>query len=315
MASLTSASQVIQRLSQNVGLVIHGKSDTVALAVVALVSGGHILLEDVPGVGKTILGRALAKSIGGSFARVQCTPDLLPSDLIGVTIYNQHTGEFDFRPGPIFHNTVLVDEINRTTPKTQSALLECMEERQVTVNGQHRPLAEPFLVIATENPIEYRGTFALPEAQLDRFFVKLTVGYPSAEAEESMLNEQRLNHPIERLQQVVSQEELLVTQQTVRTTTVNDRLREYIVKVVQQTRQHPNLVMGASPRGSLALYRASQAWAVSQQRDYVIPDDIVTVAVATLAHRVITTDHHSKNCHNTARETINDIIKRTAIPK
>ncbi len=279
-----------QRLTENIQRVILGKANEVRLVLVALLCEGHILVEDVPGVGKTMLSRAVARSLGCTFARVQCTPDLLPSDLIGVSVFNQKSQEFEFRPGPLHHQILLTDEINRATPKTQSALLEAMEERQVSVEGRIRPLPRPFLVLATQNPIEYEGTFPLPEAQLDRFLLRLKLGYPSFEAENDMLIKQRAGHPIEELPQVVTSEELTAMQARARKVHVDDSLREYIVQLVQRTREQERLYLGASPRGSLALYRAAQAHAALEGRDYVIGDDVQALVLPTLGHRMLGRD-------------------------
>lgn len=278
---------VSRRLTDNVSKVIVGKEDAIRLAVVALLCEGHILAEDVPGVGKTMLARALAGSLGCIFNRIQFTPDLLPSDVTGVSVYNQKTSEFVFRPGPVMSQVLLADEINRATPRTQSALLECMEERQLTVDGTTRPLPKPFLVIATQNPIEYEGTFPLPEAQIDRFLVRLSVGYPSAADESEILVRLRRRHPIEDIQQVVSVDELLKAQTTVREVFVEDSVRDYIVATVRATRQHSDVALGASPRGSIALYHTAQALAALQGRDYVLPDDVKAMAGPVLAHRLI----------------------------
>jgi len=283
-----SVQSSIERVVRNVERVIVGKRREVELAVVAVVCQGHVLIEDVPGVGKTILARSLARSMGCTFKRIQFTPDLLPTDVTGVSIYNQKTGEFEYRPGPVLAQVVLADEINRATPKTQSALLESMEERQVTVDGQTHHLPRPFLVLATQNPIEYEGTFPLPEAQLDRFLVRISLGYPSAADELIILEGQRLVHPIEHLEPVVDAAELLQVQQAVRQQVHVDALiREYIVSIVGATRHHPDVYLGASPRGSLALFRTGQAWAALQGRDYVIPDDVKALAEPALAHRLI----------------------------
>jgi len=255
--------------------------------MVSLLCEGHMMVEDVPGVGKTMLARAIAKSLGCKFSRIQFTPDLLPSDIIGVNIFNQKTRDFEFKPGPIHSQIILADEINRATPKTQSALLECMEERQVTVDGFTYKMARPFLVIATQNPIEYEGTFPLPESQLDRFFLRVKLGYPDEEAEGEILIRQQLRHPIEDLEQVVTIEEILEIQKKTREVFLEESLREYIVKIVQQTRKDDNLFLGASPRGSLALFRAAQAMSMIEDRDFVIPDDIKAMAPYTLAHRMI----------------------------
>ncbi len=287
---MTDAQVIGRRLTENIERVILGKTREVRLVLVALLCEGHILVEDVPGVGKTMMSRAVARSLGCSFARVQCTPDLLPSDLIGVTIYNQKTQEFEFRPGPLHHQILLADEINRATPKTQSALLEAMEERQVTVDGRLRPLPRPFLVLATQNPIEYEGTFPLPEAQLDRFLLRLKLGYPSFEAENDMILKQKTAHPIEDLPQVVTAEELTGLQARARQVHVDDSLREYIVRLVQRTREQERLFLGASPRGSLALYRAAQAMAVLEGRDFVLADDVQELVLPTLGHRMLGRD-------------------------
>jgi MoxR-like ATPase len=276
-----------ERVVANVERVIIGKHAEVRMALVALLCEGHILIEDVPGVGKTMLAKALSKSIGCSFRRIQFTPDLLPSDVTGLSIFNQKTAEFEFRPGPIMAQVVLADEINRATPKTQSALLECMEERQATIDGVSYPMPTPFLVIATQNPIEYEGTFALPEAQLDRFMLRLRLGYPKPMEEIVILDEQKRLHPIDDLRQVLDLEELRQMQSAVKEVYVDQTVADYIVRLVTATREHPDVYLGASPRGSLNLYRASQAFAALDGRDYVIPDDIKTLAVAILAHRLI----------------------------
>jgi MoxR-like ATPase len=276
-----------ERVVANVERVIVGKHAEVRMALVALLCEGHILIEDVPGVGKTMLAKAISKSIGCSFRRVQFTPDLLPSDVTGLSIFNQKTQEFEFRPGPIFAQVVLADEINRATPKTQSALLECMEERQATIDGTTYEMPSPFLVIATQNPIEYEGTFALPEAQLDRFMLRLRMGYPKAMEEIVILDEQKRTHPITDIGQVLSLEELRTMQGAVKEVYVDQAVAEYIVRLSTATREHPDIYLGASPRGSINLYRASQALAALEGRDYVIPDDVKQLAVAVLAHRLI----------------------------
>lgn len=284
---LIEVADVADRVIKNVEQVIIGKHDEIELAFIALLSRGHMLIEDVPGVGKTMLAKSLAQSLGCTFKRIQFTPDLLPSDVTGVSIYNQKSGEFEYRPGPITANVVLADEINRATPKTQSALLESMEERQVTVDGNTYPLPEPFLVMATQNPIEYEGTFPLPEAQLDRFLIRLSLGYPDKQNEVHILESQHVRHPLEDLKQVVSVDELLEAQQAVRGVYVDTLISEYIVNIANISRQDADVYLGASPRGSLGLYRAAQARAAIQRRDFVLPDDIKALASAVLSHRII----------------------------
>ena len=276
-----------QKIVDNVKRVIIGKDQAVELAVVALLSHGHILIEDVPGVGKTMLARSLARSAGCTFRRIQFTPDLLPSDVTGVSIYNQKTADFEFKQGPILSQLVLADEINRATPKTQSALLEAMEERQVTVEGVTHTVPRPFTVMATQNPIEYEGTFPLPEAQLDRFLLMITLGYPSFEQELDIINNQQETHPIESLEAVSSAGEITAIQESVRSIFVDDLIRHYIVSITESTRDHPDLSLGSSPRGSLALFRGSQAMALIRGRDFVLPDDVKELAVPMLSHRII----------------------------
>lgn len=284
---MEKAQAIAERVIANVEKVIIGKREAVQQTMLALLCQGHLLIEDVPGVGKTMLARSIARSIGCTFRRIQFTPDMLPSDVTGVSVFNQKTQEFEFRPGPVMAQIVLTDEINRATPKTQSALLEAMEERQVTVDGVTYPMEEPFLVMATQNPIEYEGTFPLPEAQLDRFMLRISLGYPSREDEVSILDSQQYMHPIESISQVISVEELLEAQNAVKEVFIDPLIKEYIVALVTATRQHPDVYLGASPRGSLALYKTSRALAALQDRDYVIPDDIKTLADVTLAHRLI----------------------------
>jgi MoxR-like ATPase len=284
---MTLIQQTGDRVVANVERVIVGKHNEVRFALVALLCRGHLLIEDVPGTGKTVLAKAMARSLGCTFRRIQFTPDLLPSDVTGLSIYNQKTTEFEFRPGPIMSQVVLADEINRATPKTQSALLECMEERQATVDGTTYPMPDPFLVIATQNPIEYEGTFALPEAQLDRFMLRIKLGYPSQLDEVVILDEQKRTHPIDDLDVVCSVEELQEMQRAVREIYVDPSVAEYIVRLVAGTRDHGDIYLGASPRGSIALYRAGQALAGLLGRDYVIPDDVKALAESALAHRMI----------------------------
>jgi MoxR-like ATPase len=284
---MTSIQETGEKVAANVELVIIGKSQEVRLTLVALLCRGHLLIEDVPGTGKTMLAKAVARSLGCSFRRIQFTPDLLPSDVTGLSIYNQKTSEFEFRPGPIMAQVVLADEINRATPKTQSSLLECMEEHQATIDGTTYQMPEPFLVIATQNPIEYEGTFALPEAQLDRFMLRIRLGYPSPADEQTILDQQKITHPLDDLREVLGVEELRALQSAVREVYVDPAVADYIVRLVNATRTHPDVYLGASPRGSLALYRAGQALAALAGRDYVIPDDIKALAESALAHRLI----------------------------
>jgi len=276
-----------EKVAANVERVIVGKHHEVRLALVALLCQGHLLIEDVPGTGKTVLAKAIARSLGCSFRRIQFTPDLLPTDVTGLSIFSQKTQEFEFRPGPIMAQIVLADEINRATPKTQSALLESMEERHMTVDGVTYPMPEPFMVIATQNPIEYEGTFALPEAQLDRFMLRIRLGYPQPLEEIVILDEQKREHPLEDVGEVVSADELREMQTGIRQVYVDPTISDYIVRLVGATRSHPDIYLGASPRGSLALYRAGQALAALSGRDYVIPDDIKALAEPALAHRLI----------------------------
>jgi MoxR-like ATPase len=284
---MTFVSELGQRITENIERVIFGKPEAVRLTLLGLLAQGHILIEDVPGTGKTVLAKSLARSIGGTFNRIQFTPDMLPSDVTGVSIFNQQSREFEFRPGPVLAQIVLIDEINRATPKTQAALLEVMEERQVTVDGVTYPMPHPFLVLATQNPIEYEGTFPLPEAQLDRFFLRISLGYPLTADEIRMLEGQQLKHPIDSLQAVASVEEVVRAQDQVRQVRVADELKRYILDLVTATRKHHEVYLGASPRGSLGLFRAAQAYAGVAGRDYVLPDDIKAIAVPALAHRMI----------------------------
>ncbi|HEY65957.1 MAG TPA: MoxR family ATPase [Caldilineae bacterium] len=305
--------EVAERIVDNVEKVIIGKRDEIQLTLFALLCEGHILIEDVPGVGKTMLARAIAKSIGCTFRRIQFTPDMLPSDVTGVSVFNQKTGEFEFRPGPIMAQIVLTDEINRATPKTQSALLEAMEERQVTVDGVTYPMARPFLVLATQNPIEYEGTFPLPEAQVDRFMMRIRLGYPAPKDEIAMLDMQREVHPIETIGQVVSVDELLAAQEAVKQVYVDDLIKEYIVSLVTATRQHPDVYLGASPRASLALYKTGRARAAVLGRDYVIPDDIKALAEPTLAHRlIISPSARIKNVD--PRAVVEEVLSSVPVP-
>lgn len=284
---LEQVNPAISSLIDNIEKVLIGKRSVIELMVAAVLANGHVLLEDVPGVGKTMMVRALSKSISGEFRRIQFTPDLLPTDVTGVAIFNQKSLEFEFRQGPIFANVILADEINRTSPKTQSALLEAMEERSVTIDGATYRLAEPFFVMATQNPLEYEGTFPLPEAQLDRFFMQLSLGYPTVEEEMRMLSRFSTANPLEELQPVITTAELAELQRQVSTIKVSEGIKEYIVRLCHRTREHHHIYLGVSPRGSLALFRAVQALAFVRGRDYVIPDDVKELVPVVFAHRMI----------------------------
>lgn len=284
---MSSVQEIANRIVENVERVIVGKSEAVQLTVLGLLCQGHMLIEDVPGVGKTVLAKSLARSVGCTFQRIQFTPDMLPSDVTGVSIFSQKSREFEFRQGPIFAQIVLVDEINRATPKTQSALLEAMEERQVTVDGKTYALERPFMVLATQNPIEYEGTFPLPEAQLDRFLLRIELGYPDKQQEIIILDRQQFVHPVDEVTQVVSVDELIEAQQAVKEVYIDDKVKEYIVEVVRQTRVHPEVYLGSSSRGALAIYRLGQARAAMFGRDYVLPDDVKILVEAALSHRII----------------------------
>jgi MoxR-like ATPase len=289
MQSVQDLAAAVQRVVENVEKVIVGKGESVAFSLIAVICRGHVLIEDVPGVGKTVLTKAIARSIGCTFKRIQFTPDLLPSDVTGVSIYNQKTSNFEFRPGPVMAQIVLADEVNRATPKTQSALLEAMEEGQITVDGVSHPLPDPFMVMATQNPIEYEGTFPLPEAQLDRFMLNIKIGYPRPADEMNILDSQQHHHPLEDLLQIMSAEELVLIQRQIRAVHVHPFIRQYIVDIANATRNHPHIYLGVSPRGSLALFRASQALAAMRGREFVYPDDIKSLVKPTLAHRIIMT--------------------------
>ena len=302
-----------RKLQENLGKVIIGKDESVNLTIIAFLCQGHILIEDVPGVGKTMLARSLAKSLGCSFKRIQFTPDMLPSDVTGVSIYNQSSKEFEFRPGPLMAQIVLGDEINRATPKTQSALLEAMEERQMTVDGITHLLPVPFMVMATQNPIEYEGTFPLPEAQLDRFLMRIDLGYTSLRNEIRILEQQQLVHPIMDLKPVVSIEEISKTQQAVKHIHVSDPVKRYIVEIVRETREHPEVYLGASPRGSLGLYRAGQARAAINGRDFVLPEDIKALAPNILPHRLVVSPAARLTDVN-ASQILRDVLSSVAVP-
>jgi len=307
------ATKTANLITENISKVIIGKQDSIELATVAFMSGGHILVEDVPGVGKTILARSLAISSGCTFKRIQFTPDLLPTDVSGVSIYNQKNGEFEFREGPIVSQVVLADEINRATPKTQSAMLEAMEEKQVTMEGITRNLPRPFMVIATQNPIEYEGTFPLPEAQLDRFLLKINLGYPTEVEEISILNNQSQTHPIDNISAVVTPQMVTDMQDTVKSVYSDNLIKEYIVKIVAQTRNMLELNLGSSPRGSIALHRASQALALLRERDYVLPDDVRHLVPSILSHRLIPSPSSRMNGLE-PEQIIEDLVKTIPIP-
>ncbi|MFO0822493.1 MAG: MoxR family ATPase [Gemmataceae bacterium] len=303
----------LQALRENVGQVFLGKPEVVRLTLVALLADGHLLLEDVPGVGKTLLGKALARSLSCKFARVQFTPDLLPGDLLGVTVYREKTSEFVFQPGPLFTEVLLADEINRATPRTQSALLEAMSERQVTVDAETRRLGPPFLVIATQNPHEFEGTYPLPESQLDRFMLRVKVGYPERDVERAILTQHRSGEPVEQLQPVLSPADVLALQAYTRSVRVDASIADYILDIVNATRSHPEIVLGASTRASLALYRAVQALAVTAGRDYVIPDDVKLLAEAVVAHRLVTRGW-TQGGHADATPVVRAIVAKIPVP-
>lgn len=300
-------------IMKSVESVIVGKRRVIEKVIAALISGGHILLEDVPGVGKTVMVRALAKSLGCSFKRIQFTPDLLPSDVTGVSVFNQKIGDFEFKIGPIMNQIILADEINRTSPKTQSSLLEVLEEHQVTVDGKTYRVDEPFMVLATQNPIEYEGTFPLPEAQLDRFMMKISVGYPDVGEEKAILRRFKTDNPIDSIQPVVSAEDILDMQKYVRGIYVDDSIDDYIVNIVNATRNSEDIQLGASPRGSLSLFRAAQAWAVISGREYVLPDDVKELARAVLGHRIIIKPE-VKLRGLTSEDVLDNIMKQVHIP-
>lgn len=302
-----------KKLTNNLEKVIVGKRNSIELIVIGLLCQGHALIEDVPGVGKTILARSLAKSLGCSFNRLQFTPDMLPSDVTGVSIYNQSKRVFEFRPGPIFAQVVLVDEINRATPKTQAALLEAMEERQVTVDGKTHPLPSPFMVLATQNPIEYEGTFPLPEAQLDRFLLRVRLGYPNPKDEIEILDRQQLRHPFETLKSVIKVDELKEAMQEIKKIYVSEVVKRYSVELTNRTRQNDDVYLGASPRGSLALFRTGQVAAALDGRDYVIPDDIKRMAVSVLAHRIIV-GPAARLRELSAEQIVQEIVDNTPVP-
>ncbi|MBQ3585046.1 MAG: MoxR family ATPase [Lachnospiraceae bacterium] len=291
---------ISQKMKENVGKVIIGKSQTIDFIITAMIAGGHVLLEDTPGTGKTMIAKSFAKSINGNFNRIQFTPDLLPSDITGLNIYNQETHAFEFVSGPVFTNILLADEINRATPRTQSSLLECMEEKQVTIDGKTRVLDRPFLVIATQNPIETAGTYTLPEAQLDRFIMQLSMGFPTPEEELSIMDRFIADNPIETLSPVCTKDDILLMGETCKQVYVDASVRKYIVDIINATRNHASISSGVSPRGTLALLKTSQIYAAIQGRDYVIPEDVKTLAVPVLAHRIVSYSNMAKNSNKAA---------------
>ena len=304
---------MLKKIINNVEQVIVGKREAIELVVTALISNGHILLEDVPGVGKTRLIAAVARSIDGSFKRIQFTADVLPSDITGFSVYNQKTGDFEFKKGAIMSQFVLADEINRTSPKTQAALLEAMEERQISVDGVTYKMPQPFMVMATQNPIEFMGTFPLPEAQLDRFLIKISVGYPDAESERSVLSMHQMDDPFDTLEAVATTDDIINIQNEVKKVFVHENLESYIVSLVSATRNHPSVRLGASPRASLALYRTAQATAYIDGRDYVVPDDIQKMMIPVMAHRIILAQE-TKFSNTTAEDVLEEIKKSTPVP-
>jgi len=310
------AVEKIERLQSAVESVIRGKTEAVRLAIVTLIAGGHLLVEDVPGVGKTTLAHALARALDCSFQRIQFTSDLLPSDVIGLSVYNQHTTVFEWRPGPIFANVVLADEINRTTPKTQSALLEAMAESHVTAEGTTHPLPEPFIVLATQNPIEHHGTYPLPESQLDRFMLRLRIGYPGAEDEKQILRDRERAEPLDALRAVMSSEDVLELQRAVSAVRVDDALVDYLMRIVAATRDSEMLDLGVSPRGTLALFRAAQALALTEERDYCVPDDIKRLVLPVFSHRIVVSSRFSSSLRRSeeAEAVLREIMKAVSVP-
>jgi MoxR-like ATPase len=312
----SDAVEKIERLQQAIETVIKGKSEAVRLGIVTLMAGGHLLVEDVPGVGKTTLAHAMARALHCTFQRIQFTSDLLPSDVIGLSIYNQHTGVFEWKPGPIFANVVLADEINRTTPKTQSAMLEAMAERHVTAEGITRPLPAPFIVLATQNPIEHHGTYPLPESQLDRFMLRLRIGYPATADERQILRDREYSDPLDDLRPVMSAEEIVELQQSVADVSVDDALVEYLMRIVAATRDSEMLDLGVSPRGTLALFRAAQALALTEERSYCLPDDIKRLVIPVLAHRILVSTRFSSSMRRSeeAEAVLTEIMKTVSVP-
>ncbi|MCM3173137.1 MoxR family ATPase [Paenibacillus sp. MER 99-2] len=305
--------QMNKQLLNHVGQVIVGKENTMELVLTAIIASGHVLLEDVPGTGKTMLAKSVAASLDCTFQRIQFTPDLLPSDLTGIHFFNQKTGDFEFRPGPLFANLVLADEINRATPRTQSSLLECMEERQISIDGSTRQLENPFIVIATQNPIDNQGTFPLPEAQMDRFMMKIRMGYPSEGESVEILRRTVASRSVADLSSIITREQLIAAQQTYKSVQIDEDLLTYIIQLTEETRKHPELSLGVSPRGAQALLKASQAWAALHGRDYVLPDDIKGLAEPVLAHRLVFRNRMRQQ-EGLAERIIQDILNQVQVP-
>ena len=312
-AAVASSAETVERLVENLARVVHAPADTLRLIVLALVAEGHVIVEDFPGVGKTMLAKSLARSLDLDFSRIQFTPDLLPSDVTGVNVFNQRANEFEFRPGPVFANVLLVDEINRASPKTQAALLEAMQESQVTIDGESYPLEAPFMVIATQNPIEYEGTYPLPEAQLDRFSMKLSLGYPPLADEARMLNEQTTAPPLDTLAAVATLAEVTAAIDEARSLFVEESLNRYVVALLRHTRSSTRLALGASPRSGIALLRVAKARALSEGRDYVLPDDVKAIARPVLAHRLILAPE-ARSAGLTAEEIVGEAVEQTPVP-
>jgi MoxR-like ATPase len=312
-AAVASSAETVERLVENLARVVHAPADTLRLIVLALVAEGHVIVEDFPGVGKTMLAKSLARSLDLDFSRIQFTPDLLPSDVTGVNVFNQRTNEFEFRSGPVFANVLLVDEINRASPKTQSALLEAMQESQVTIDGESYTLDRPFMVIATQNPIEYEGTYPLPEAQLDRFSMKLSLGYPQLADEARMLNEQTTEPPLDSLAPVATLTEVTAAIEEARSLFVEESLNRYVVALLRHTRGSSRLALGASPRSGIALLRVAKARALAEGRDYVLPDDVKAIARPVLAHRLILAPE-ARSAGLTAEEIVGEAVEQTPVP-
>jgi MoxR-like ATPase len=312
-AALASSAETVEKLVANLARVVHAPADTLRLCVLALIAEGHVIIEDFPGVGKTMLAKSLARSLDVPFSRIQFTPDLLPSDVTGVNVFNQRSNEFEFRPGPVFANVLLADEINRASPKTQAALLEAMQENQVTIDGESYPLDRPFIVLATQNPIEYEGTYPLPEAQLDRFSMRLSLGYPPLAEEARMLNEQTTEPPLESLVPVAGSEEILAAIDYARSLFVEESLNRYVVALLRHTRSSSRLVLGASPRAGIALLRVAKARSLSEGREFVLPDDVKAVARPVLSHRLILAPE-ARSAGLTAEEIVGEAVEQTPVP-